>query len=852
VASGHTPMMRQFLRIKGEHPELLLFYRMGDFYELFFDDARKAAALLDIALTSRGKSAGEPIPMCGIPVHALDTYLARLVRRGESVAICEQIGDPALSKGPVERAVVRVVTPGTLSEESLLDDRRDSLLCAVTTGPDLFGIATLDFSTGRFVVLEVAGEEALGAELARLNPTELLVSESDAGVSWCLAQPGTTERPPWEFDAESAERLLCEQFGTRDLAGFGLTGQSEVIAAAGALFRYLQQTHKGELPHIRRVQFEQPTESLVMDPATRRNLELEQTISGAESPTLCSVMDNTVTAMGSRLLRRWINRPIVDAEALTARHHAVAVLKEELAWEPVTEQLRQIGDVERILSRIALKSARPRDLTGLRQALAMLPALHQSLALLECPLLRNLRQRLGEFPQQLELLQRAVAESPPHLLRDGGVIASGYSEELDELRGLQSDAGGLLVALEQRERERTTIPTLKVGYNRVHGYYIEVTRSQADKVPEEYQRRQTLKNAERYITPELKSFEERVLSSRERALGLEKELYEALLEELLVSLAPLQISAAAVAEIDLLANFAERAERLNLSRPVLTESPGLLIEGGRHLVIEQVIDSPFVPNDVHLHPGRHMLVITGPNMGGKSTYMRQTALIVLLAYVGSFVPARSVVLGPVDRIFTRIGAADDIAGGRSTFMVEMTETANILHNATAQSLVLLDEVGRGTSTFDGLALAWSTAMELAQQTQACTLFATHYFELTTLPEEAEGVANVHLDAVEHGDTIVFLHSVQPGPANQSYGLAVAKLAGVPGAVIERARKRLQELEEASSQHLAESPQQVQMGLFENSEQQRVVAQLRGLSLDELSPRAALEELYGLQEQLRDT
>ncbi|MCG2633379.1 MAG: DNA mismatch repair protein MutS [Gammaproteobacteria bacterium] len=851
-SSGQTPMMQQYLRIKAEHPDLLLFYRMGDFYELFFDDARKAAGLLDIALTSRGKSGGQPIPMCGVPVHAADNYLARLVRQGESVAICEQIGDPATSKGPVERAVARVVTPGTLTEEALLDERRDSLLCAVAVLPTGFGIATLDHSAGRFVALAVADEETLAAELARLNPIELLVSEADAEANWCRGRSTLRARPSWDFDPESAERLLCAHFGTRDLAGFGLEGESLIIAAAGALLQYLQQTQRSELPHIRRLQLEQPGESLMMDPATRRNLELDSGISGQDQHTLCGVMDHTATAMGGRLLRRWISRPIRSLALLTERHHAVAVLKEDLACEPVQRVLRQIGDVERILSRIALGSARPRDLVGLRRALDLLPTLHQTIAELESPLLSDLRQRLGAFPEQVALLQRAVAEEPPVLVREGGVIAPGYSAELDELRSMQSDAGSLLQALEQREREMTGITALKVGYNRVHGYFIEVSRLQSERVPERYQRRQSLKNAERYITPELKTFEERALSARERALALEKALYEQLLETLAESVGPLQTSAVAIAELDVLANFAERAERLNLNRPVLTESPGILIEAGRHPVIEPSSDGPFVPNDLHLYPGLHMLIITGPNMGGKSTYMRQTALIVLLAYVGSFVPARRAVIGPVDRIFTRIGAADDIAGGRSTFMVEMTETANILHNATAESLVLLDELGRGTSTFDGLALAWSTAMELAQRIRAYTLFATHYFELTTLPEEAEGAANVHLEAVEHGGGVVFMHRVSPGPASQSYGLAVAALAGVPDGVIGRAKLRLRELEEANQLHLAESPERVQIDLFAEAEQLRLIEQLKALDLDNLTPRQALQQLYDLRQQARET
>ncbi len=847
-----TPVMQQYLAIKAEHPDTLLFYRMGDFYELFYDDARRAAELLDITLTARGKSGGNPIPMAGVPVHAIDGYLAKLVRRGESAAICEQVGDPATSKGPVAREVVRVVTPGTLTEEALLDDRRDNLLVALLGRSEVFGIAALDLSSGRFTLLEVTGHDALRGELARLDPAELLVPDDDdeplvAGG----AHTALRRLPPWHFDPDAGQRALCAQFGTRDLAGFGCEVLELAVGAAGCLLQYVRDTQRGALPHLRGLAVERHDETLVLDAASRRNLEIDRNLGGRDEQTLVGVLDRSVTAMGGRCLRRWLQRPLRDHATLGLRHQAIEILLQASAHAGLREVLRGTADIERILSRVALRSARPRDLVGLRDALGRLPALHEGLGELVAPLLDAVAGALVEQPAVHGLLVRAVVEQPPAVMRDGGVIAEGYDDELDELRGLSRNADGYLADLEARERERTGVGTLKVSYNRVHGYYIELGRSHADKIPPEYQRRQTLKNAERYITPELKGFEDRVLSSRERALAREKALYELLLDTVAEQFDPLHAAAGALAELDVLVTLAERAEALDLCRPALVATPGLRIQGGRHLVVEAAQDEPFVANDLELDDDRRMLVITGPNMGGKSTYMRQVALIALLAHAGSFVPARSAEIGPLDRIFTRIGASDDLAGGRSTFMVEMTETANILNNATDRSLVLMDEVGRGTSTFDGLSLAWASAERLARDVRAFTLFATHYFELTTLAEEIDPVANIHLDAVEHGERIVFLHAVREGPANQSYGLQVAALAGVPRTVIEAARRRLAELEARGHPHVEALPGPAarQMGLFEAPDD-RIHRALALLDPDALAPREALEALYELKRLAR--
>ncbi|MDO3383995.1 DNA mismatch repair protein MutS [Gilvimarinus algae] len=848
-ADQHTPMMQQYLKIKAEHPNELVFYRMGDFYELFFDDAKKAAELLDVTLTARGKSAGEPIPMAGVPYHAAESYLARLVRAGVSVAICEQIGDPATSKGPVERKVVRVVTPGTVSDEALLDERRDNLLVALHRREETFGIASLDMASGRFLVLQVDGLEAAASELQRLSPAELLISDELNLPELTENRKGLRRRGPWEFELETAERLLTQQFGTKDLSGFGCDHLQTAIAAAGCLLSYARETQRTALPHVRTLAHENRDEAVAMDSATRRNLEIDINLTGGDDNTLFAVLNKTATAMGSRLLRRWLNRPLRDLATLQARQDAVGVLADNYRFEPVRDKLKRIGDMERILGRLALRSSRPRDLSRLFLSLATYPELQSALAQCRSPRLQQLAEHISTFPELVELLDKAIVENPPVVIRDGGVIAEGYDAELDELRSISENAGQYLVDLETRERERTGINTLKVGYNRVHGYYIELTRAQSSQAPADYIRRQTLKNAERFITPELKEFEDKALSAKSRALAREKALYEALLETLNTQLIELQDSAAAVSELDVLCNFAERAVTLELNCPALTPEPGIIIEGGRHPVVEQVLDGPFVPNDLHFSRERHMLIVTGPNMGGKSTYMRQTALIVLLAHVGSFVPAASASIGMVDRIFTRIGSSDDLAGGRSTFMVEMTETANILHNATPSSLVLMDEIGRGTSTFDGLALAWACARHLAETVRAFTLFATHYFELTELPASIEGIANVHLSATEHKDSIVFLHKVQDGPASKSYGIQVARLAGIPAPVLVSAEKQLANLESGNHHSLApvapapSAP--LQGGLFDSATHPAVEA-LADIDPDNLSPRAALEALYRLK------
>ncbi|WP_370278602.1 DNA mismatch repair protein MutS [Pontibacterium sp.] len=848
-------MMQQYLRIKSQHPDQLVFYRMGDFYELFYDDAKKAAQLLDISLTARGKSAGEPIPMAGIPYHAAEGYVAKIVRAGESVVICEQVGDPATSKGPVERAVARIVTPGTVSDEALLDEQSDNLLVAVHQLQDTYGLAIVDISSGRFSLLEVEGDEPLLSEIERLRPSEILFSEEGSLGLLLSDKRGLRPQAPWHFEEETALRLLCKQFNVQDLGGFGCDHLEIAICAAGCLLQYAKETQRTELPHIRRIQVETRSDSVVLDAATRKNLELDINLGGGKDNTLASVLDRCKTPMGSRLLRRWLNRPLRNRSVLLARQDVIRWQREQYRFETLQGLLRHIGDLERILARIALRSARPRDLERLKNSLAILPELQIALSSTDSVRSQELAALISEFPQLAELLQRAVIENPPVVVRDGGVIAEGYDEELDELRGLSENAGNYLVDLETRERERTGIATLKVGYNRVHGYYIEIGRANSDQAPAEYIRRQTLKNAERFITPELKEFEDKALSAKSRALAREKALYENLVETIAEQLPALQDSAAALSELDVLSNLTERADTLNYCAPVLTEDAQLQIQGGRHPVVESVLDEPFVSNKLELDQSRHMLIITGPNMGGKSTYMRQAALITLLAHIGSYVPADSATIGIVDRIFTRMGSSDDLAGGRSTFMVEMTETANILHNATERSLVLMDEVGRGTSTFDGLSLAWSCAEYLAQQVKAFTLFATHYFELTTLPDQLPGVHNVHLTAVEHNDHIVFMHEVQEGPASQSYGLQVAQLAGVPQHVIQYAREKLVHLEQDASGNpqtmtvtTPPPPPPMQNDMF-NSAPHPVVTELESVSPDDLTPRQALELLYQLKQKL---
>jgi len=842
-------MMQQFLRIKAEHPNELLFYRMGDFYELFFDDARRAAELLDITLTARGTSGGQPIPMCGVPYHAVDNYLAKLVRHGVSIAVCEQIGNPAESKGPVERKVVRIVTPGTLTEESLLDASRDNFIAAVHRLGTCFGLACLELASGRFEIIELPDNDALVSEVQRINPAELILCDDQTYPRLVEQRVGVRRRAAWEFDLAAATTCLTRQFGTRDLAGFGCEDLPAAVSAAGCLLAYVQETQRTALPHIQGLTTLRRDDAVIIDGASRRNLELDTNLSGGRDNTLFQVLDRTSTAMGSRQLNRWIQRPIRDRQMLNARLDCVEFLLNSYRFEALQDHLKPIGDIERILARVALRSARLRDLARLRDALQVLPALNTTLALFDIPLLQQLRDACEPFPALAERLLCAINDNPPVVIREGGVIKPGYDAELDDLRSLSENAADYLIKLETDERLATGLSSLKVGFNRVHGYYIEISRSQSEKAPATYIRRQTLKNAERFITPELKSFEDKALSSRGRALTREKMLYEALLDSLLEELRPLQTTATALAQLDVLACFAERALTLSLSRPVLSTQAGIHITEGRHLVVEQVLDDPFVANDLALNTQRRLLIITGPNMGGKSTFMRQTALIALLAHVGSYVPARALEIGPIDRIFTRIGSSDDLASGRSTFMVEMTETAMILNNATSQSLVLLDEIGRGTSTFDGLSLAWACAAYISRQSKALTLFATHYFELTSLADTLEATANVHLSAKEFGEDIIFMYTVSEGPASQSYGLQVAKLAGVPATVIKDARIKLRQLEEND---IRGTP--IQSDLFVSPAAQppsALEARLRETDLEALTARQALNLLFELKDSLED-
>lgn len=847
--------MRQYLRIKDDYRDVLLLYRMGDFYELFYDDAERASRLLDITLTSRGKSAGQSVPMAGVPVHSIEQYLAKLIKLGMSVAICEQIGDPATSKGPVERQVVRVITPGTLTDDELLDAKDSNVLVAAHSLEGVVGIAALELSTGRFTAQSVRQPSDLENELERLGPAEMLVS--DAAEQWLRDQEVNELRcvPDWYFDFDRATRLLNEQFGTRSLTAFGCNPYPVAVSAAGALLQYANDMHYRTLPHIREIRMSHPDEYLIVDGSSRRNLEIETNLHGGHDHTLMTLMDRCQTPMGSRLVRRWFNGPIRDHDELRQRHHAVDTLLVTRQYDCIARVLRRVGDMERILARVAMGTAKPRDLVRLREGLGGLPDLEAVLRELDSPRLSELGHSTCPLPETHDLLQRAIKEEPAAIIRDGGVIRDGYDSELDTLNALRRDNSGFLLDLESRERQRTGISTLRVEYNRVHGYYIELPRSQAHVVPMDYVRRQTLKHAERYITTELKEFEDQVLGAKDKALARERWLYQDLLERLLTALEPLQRCAGAIGEIDVLGNFAERAHHLNLVQPQLSDEPGIVISQGRHPVVQQSSEHPFIPNDTTLNSSQRMLLITGPNMGGKSTYMRQTALITLLTHTGSFVPAEAAVIGPVDRICTRIGTADDLAGGRSTFMVEMTEMAYILRNATEFSLVLIDEIGRGTSTFDGLALAWACAQDLASRVRSYTLFSTHYFELTALSTQLPATINIHLDAVEHGENIVFLYAAKPGPANQSYGLQVARLAGIPAEVIAAARSRLQRLETEYVRREQgpgrETSESEQLGIFQHSEQPDLLWQmLADLDPDALSPREALDALYELKKAIK--
>lgn len=859
--ADHTPMMQQYLGIKADYPHALVFYRMGDFYELFFDDAKKAARLLDITLTHRGKTAGTPIAMAGVPFHAVEGYIAKLVKLGEAVVICEQVGDPATSKGPVERKVVRILTAGTVTDEAFLEAKQEACLLAIHATQQELGLAVLDISSGRFSVLQCEREpQALLAELARLNPAEIVLSDESPILSWLDNSKPITKRPSWEFALETAQHQLCQQFAVKDLQGFGCQHMTSAVIAAGALLQYAKETQKTHLPHLQGIRVEQAADFIYLDAVTRRNLELSQTLTGEFEYSLAWVLDNCQTPMGSRLLRRWLHQPLRHIPTLVQRQQAIIELSSDYLFERVQRHLHLIGDCERILARIALKTARPRDLSRLREVFAQLPDLQQQMRAFNSTQLQQLSQAISEFPQLHQLLQQAIVDNPPMVIREGGVLAQGFDAELDELRVISTNAGDYLLQLECKEREATGIPTLKIGYNRVSGYYIELTRVQADNAPPHFIRRQTLKNAERYITPELKAFEDKALSAASRALSREKMLYETLLDDLAQHIAALQQMSMALAELDVLVSLANKAQEGDWVQPQLVADTVVNIEQGRHPVVEKVLQNAFTANNTRLNSQQNMLIITGPNMGGKSTFMRQTALIVLLAHIGSLVPAQAVTVGNIDRIFTRIGSADDLAGGRSTFMVEMTEAANILQNATSQSLVLMDEVGRGTSTFDGLALAWAAAVYLVQHIKALTLFATHYFELTSLPLHYPGALNVHVEASDYGDSLVFLHRVTQGAASKSFGLQVAKLAGVPLSVIDMAQHKLQELEQspnAKKAYAKPAPQQVNLfnealvveKVIEKPRVSKVENKLKTIDIDNLTPRAALQCLYDLQSLL---
>lgn len=846
----HTPMMQQYLGIKKDYPNTLLFYRMGDFYELFFEDAHKAAKFLGITLTHRGESNGNPIPMAGVPYHAAEQYLAKLVKSGESVAICEQVGEvPA--KGPVKREVTRIITPGTLSDEAFLSERQDNLLAALIETKAGFVFAYLDLSRGKIGIIPNLDTENLYAELERLKPSEILIPEENnykLGNSFHF-----NLRPSFEYSPVTNNKVLSDHFKVQDTKSLGLNESQSITA--GILLQYIKLTQKSEQLPIQHIQVEESGNTILLDAATRRNLEIDINLQGGSEFTLASIMDHTATPMGSRLVKRWLNGPVRDHTTLNFRQNIISEFLRTEIFTDLQEHLREIADLERILMRIGLKTARPRDLSQLRLSLEALPTLKNVLAAPSSAFLHDLAAPLEEHAELLNLLSKAIIENPPMLIRDGGVIATGFDEELDTLRNLSANLDQFLLDLEARERARTGLNYLKVAYNKVSGFYIEISKGEADKAPPEYIRRQTIKNSERFITPELKSFEDKILSSRERALAREKQLYEELIESISGYLLSLQDLAERLSTIDALANFAERAKTLKLCRPVLSNTPCIEIEKGRHPVVESVLEGHFIPNDCALDPNRKMLIITGPNMGGKSTYMRQTALITLLAYVGSYVPAKACTLGPIDRIFTRIGASDDLASGRSTFMVEMTETANILRHATAQSLVLVDEIGRGTSTYDGLSLAMAVAEHLAQKNQSYTLFATHYFELTDLPNENSHIHNVHLNAVEHQDQIIFMHEIKQGPASRSYGLQVASLAGVPLDVIDRAKIHLKKLEETA--HLTDkkplkpkTPEPTFPDLFSNLEPfaHPVIEELKTLNVDECSPRQALDLLYKFKQK----
>ena len=864
-----TPMMQQYLTIKMQHPHSLMFYRMGDFYELFFDDAHKAAKLLGISLTHRGKANGEPIPMAGVPYHAAEGYLARLVKKGETVVICEQLGE-VTGKGPVERGVVRIITPGTLTDDALLNSHQSSNLVALCIQQNQIGIALLDLSAGIFKVQQQDFQpEQLAIELSRLMPSEILVDEDiiDQNIIEQIKKQlecPVTKRPNVDFNLNNAQKTLCDQFAVSTLAGFGIDHLPLAKASAAALIHYAKETQKTALPHIRSIKLEQSSDFIALDPVTRRNLELVEPLFD-HGTSLFQLINDCQTAMGGRLLSRIIMQPLRDTKLLDARLDAISCILKGYHEAPTRLVLKDISDIERVLSRIALGSARPRDLVQLRQACAQIPLLRHTIQPIihshPAGLIEQLDNELGDFKALYQRLMAAVVEHPPVLLRDGNVIAEGFDSELDELRKIRDHAGQFLIDLEIQERENTGVSTLKIGYNRVSGYYIELTRAQAEHAPEHYIRRQTLKNAERYITPELKSFEDKVLSSESRALAREKMLFEMLLDELRADIGNLQMMSSAIAQLDLLANFAHQARLRNWCRPEFSPEIGVKIVAGRHPVVEALSKTPFTANDTSLDFNHRMAIVTGPNMGGKSTFMRQTALISLLAYCGCYVPAQAAILGPIDRVFTRIGSADDLSTGKSTFMVEMTETSQILHHATNQSLVLMDEVGRGTSTYDGLSLAWACVLDLSKRIKCLCLFATHYFELTELAKES-GIDNYHVTAKELNGNLILLHKVQQGPASQSHGLQVAKLAGIPASVIKEAQNRLKILEKQQQRQVNKVVQndlfsivdepsiEVVERIVEVEKDTPALNLLRALDVDNLSPREALQQIYALKDALQ--
>ncbi|MXP56710.1 DNA mismatch repair protein MutS [Pantoea sp. Mhis] len=841
----HTPMIQQYLKIKAEHANILLFYRMGDFYELFYDDAKRASDLLDISLTKRGFSAGEPIPMAGIPHHSIESYLAKLVRLGESIAICEQIGNPSSNKTPIERKVVRIVTPGTVTDESLLQERQDNLIAAIFQIKNTFGYATLDIGSGRFILNELNNEEAIIVELQRTNPAELLYPENFQSILLIENRRGLRRRPIWEYEIHTAIQQLNIQFGTRDLSGFGVQHAYVALRAAGCLLQYVKDTQRISLPHIRSLHMEYQQDVVILDATTLRNLEIIQNLTGGFENTLCAVLDKTVTPMGSRMMKRWLHAPLRNISIIKERQDSIQEL--ELLVDGLQPLLSQISDLERIISRLALRKSRPHDLTRMRNAFKHLPKINDMLINVTAKLLIRLRNQIGDFSELYILLKNAINQCPPVLIRDGGVIAEGYNAELDEWRALAQGANNYIKQLEIQEQKNLGIDTLKINFNAIHGYYIQINRSQSHLVPIHYTRKQTLKNVERYIIPELKTYEDKIFVAKNKALEIEKHLYEELLEHLLLHLEILQLSSSSLAEIDVLTNLAERAVTLNYCRPILQEDSAICITAGRHPVIELALkEQPFITNSFVSSAQHRMFIITGPNMGGKSTYMRQTALIVLMALIGSYVPAEKTRISPIDRIFTRIGAADDVSSGRSTFMVEMIETANILHNATKNSLILVDEIGRGTSTFDGLSLAWACAEELANRIQAITLFATHYFELTKLPQKIKNIINIHFNAVEYEDTINFMHSIQQGAISKSYGVEVAIMAGFPKEVIINARIKLKELE----------TQSFNTCIFKNimdlksfplfMDNSKILEEIKSVEPDYLTPHQALEWIYHLK------